>query len=58
MPAGDVHALAAQIDTLLRDPEGLQALGRQARETVEREFTWERCGQETLAAYRDVLRGT
>src|SRR5205807_151173 len=29
VPAGDVPALAAQIDTLLRDPEDLQALGLQ-----------------------------
>jgi glycosyltransferase involved in cell wall biosynthesis len=57
MPPGDVQTLAAQINTLLRDPHGLEALGRQARETVEREFTWERCGSETVEAYRRVLAG-
>ena len=29
---------------------------QQARATVEREFTWERCGERTLAAYREALR--
>jgi glycosyltransferase involved in cell wall biosynthesis len=55
VPPGDVQALAAQIDSLLRDPHELQELGRLARETVEREFTWERCGRETVEAYRRVL---
>jgi glycosyltransferase involved in cell wall biosynthesis len=55
VPPRDVPSLAAQIDTLLRDPAGLEALGRQARETVEREFTWEKCGRETAEAYREVL---
>ena len=25
--------------------------------TVARQFTWERCGRETVAAYEEVLRG-
>jgi len=45
---GDVHALAAEIDALLDDP---RAAGDRARATVERAFTWERCGAATLAAY-------
>jgi teichuronic acid biosynthesis glycosyltransferase TuaC len=55
VPPGDVQALAAQIDSLLRDPQELEELGRRARETVEREFTWKRCGRETVDAYRRVL---
>jgi teichuronic acid biosynthesis glycosyltransferase TuaC len=55
VPPRDVAALAAQIDALLRDPGAIEDLGRQARETVAREFTWERCGRETVAAYGDVL---
>jgi teichuronic acid biosynthesis glycosyltransferase TuaC len=54
---GDPQALAAVIDGLLSDPESLAALGRQARETVTRHFTWERCGSETVAAYAEVLGG-
>jgi teichuronic acid biosynthesis glycosyltransferase TuaC len=54
VPAGDPPALADEIDTVLRD---LAPLGAQARATVERAFTWERCGSETLAAYEEALRG-
>ncbi len=52
----DAPALARCLDGLLSDPGRLEALGRQGRRTVERAFTWERCGQETVRAYRDVLR--
>jgi glycosyltransferase involved in cell wall biosynthesis len=54
VPAGDPQALADEIDAVLRDPA---PLGAQARATVERAFTWERCGSETLAAYEEALRG-
>ncbi len=49
--------LAETIGALLDDPPRLAALGRQARETVAREFTWQRCGRETVAAYEEVLGG-
>ena len=52
VPPRDVRALAAEIETALADP----ALREQARETVERAFTWERCGAATVAAYADALR--
>jgi glycosyltransferase involved in cell wall biosynthesis len=55
VPSRDPAALAVEIASLLRDPERLAELGRQARETVEREFTWERCGQATLEAYREAV---
>ncbi|HWE10923.1 MAG TPA: glycosyltransferase [Solirubrobacteraceae bacterium] len=50
-------ALAETIDRLLTDPAGLAGLRRQARDTVTRAFTWERCGRETVQAYEDVIRG-
>jgi glycosyltransferase involved in cell wall biosynthesis len=53
---GDVDALARAIDELLADPAALRALGAEARATVERAFTWERCGRETVRAYEDALR--
>jgi teichuronic acid biosynthesis glycosyltransferase TuaC len=56
VPPRDPAALAAQIESLLRDRGRLEALGRQARETVEREFTWEKCGRQTVEAYNHVLR--
>jgi glycosyltransferase involved in cell wall biosynthesis len=55
VPPRDPRALAETIDALLSDRERLTALGRAARDTVERAFTWERCGTETVAAYREVL---
>jgi teichuronic acid biosynthesis glycosyltransferase TuaC len=54
--AGDVAALSARIDALLAAPAELAELGRRARTTVERAFTWERCGRETMSAYGHGLR--
>jgi teichuronic acid biosynthesis glycosyltransferase TuaC len=53
----DPRALADAIDVLLCDGRRLAALRRSARDTVTREFTWERCGRETVAAYAEVLGG-
>jgi glycosyltransferase involved in cell wall biosynthesis len=55
VPCGDVEALVAQIDALLRDPGRRADLGREAAATVQAAFTWERCGRETMAAYRDAV---
>ena len=54
VPPDDHRALARTIaEVFAGDPE---ELGRAARATVERSFTWERCGRETVAAYESVLR--
>jgi glycosyltransferase involved in cell wall biosynthesis len=53
---GDVEALAAEIDALLDEPAYLHELATQARATVQASFTWEACGQATVAAYREALR--
>jgi glycosyltransferase involved in cell wall biosynthesis len=53
--AGDVAAIAAEIDRLLGDPETLRAEGDRARATVEAAFSWERCGAATVAAYEEAL---
>ena len=39
-PEGDAHALAAAINRLLADPHTAAALGRAARQRVERELRW------------------
>ena len=57
VPARAPRALAETIHALLVDSDRLTRMGRQARETVQREFTWERCGHQTVAAYGDVLDG-
>lgn len=56
VPPGDVEALAGQIDALIADRAALGRLGRRARQTVERAFTWQRCGEATVAAYEEALR--
>ncbi|HSD80471.1 MAG TPA: glycosyltransferase [Solirubrobacteraceae bacterium] len=53
----DIESLAGELDALLGDEVERAQLARRARATVERAFTWERCGQETVRAYRDALAG-
>jgi teichuronic acid biosynthesis glycosyltransferase TuaC len=56
VPPDDHTTLARTLENLLADPDRLAALGTQARETVARSFTWERCGVATVAAYERALR--
>jgi teichuronic acid biosynthesis glycosyltransferase TuaC len=56
VPPGDIERLTQRIDELLADPHRLRETGRRARATVAAHFTWERCGEQTLAAYRHALR--
>lgn len=53
VPADDPAAVAAAISRCLREHE---RLGAAAKATVERAFTWERCGRQTVAAYEAALR--
>jgi glycosyltransferase involved in cell wall biosynthesis len=55
VPPRDPPALAAAIDALLSNPDRRRTEGSAARATVEREFTWARCGAATVAAYESVL---
>ena len=56
VPPRSPGALAACLRELLGDPDRRRALGTAARATVEREFTWQRCGEQTVAAYAQALR--
>jgi teichuronic acid biosynthesis glycosyltransferase TuaC len=49
-------ALADCLRRLLGDATTRRELGERARATVEREFTWRRCGEQTLAAYEAALQ--
>jgi teichuronic acid biosynthesis glycosyltransferase TuaC len=51
----DVAALADALRELLADADQLARRGAAARATVERRFTWERCGAVTLDAYREAV---
>lgn len=55
VPPGDIERLTQRIDELLADPRRLREAGQRARATVAANFTWERCGEETLAAYAQAL---
>jgi glycosyltransferase involved in cell wall biosynthesis len=47
--------LATTIEQVLSDGDRLSHLGAAARQTVERSFTWERCGEATLNVYRAAV---
>ena len=55
VPPGDIERLSQRIDELLSDRQRLREAAQRARATVAANFTWERCGEQTLAAYRDAL---
>jgi teichuronic acid biosynthesis glycosyltransferase TuaC len=52
---GDVGALADELTRLCGDPAELRRLGAAARATAAASFTWEHCGDQTVAAYSDAL---
>jgi teichuronic acid biosynthesis glycosyltransferase TuaC len=56
VPPGDIERLTQRVDELLCDPHRLREAGQRARATVLANFTWERCGEQTLAAYEHALR--
>jgi glycosyltransferase involved in cell wall biosynthesis len=51
----DPAGLAAALARMTSDRAELARLGAAARETVAANFTWERCGIETVAAYQAAL---
>jgi teichuronic acid biosynthesis glycosyltransferase TuaC len=56
VPPGDIERLSQRIDELLSDGHRLREASQRARATVAANFTWERCGEQTLAAYAHALR--
>jgi len=52
---GAPDRLGPAIDRLLRDPEGLRAMGRNGRRTVEQRLTWDRVAGEMLRWYRAIV---
>lgn len=56
VPPGDIERLTQRIDELLSDPQRLHEASVHARAAVADNFTWERCGEQTVAAYEHALR--
>ena len=55
VPPGDVSTLRERLTQVLADPAGAARLGSSAREAVVAEWTWDRCADRCLAAYRELL---
>jgi teichuronic acid biosynthesis glycosyltransferase TuaC len=56
VPPADPEALAREIDHLL-DPDWGPRIGAAAQATVAAHFTWDACGEATVAAYAEAARG-
>ena len=55
VPPGDPEALGAQIARLLADADLRRGLGRAARERIIQGFSWERCVEQYLGVYDELL---
>ncbi|MCQ5377514.1 MAG: glycosyltransferase, partial [Candidatus Methanomethylicia archaeon] len=51
----DPNDIAWGLNSLLSDKAHMQLLGRNARERVLSEFTWDKVGERCLSIYREVL---
>lgn len=52
---GDVDELTTTLERLTADRAELRRLGAAAAATAGENFSWERCGDRTVAAYREAL---
>jgi glycosyltransferase involved in cell wall biosynthesis len=55
VPSGDFDALAARLAELLSNPSQRARIGMAARESVAREFTWDRAVLATLGVYTELV---
>jgi len=53
---GNAEDLAKQLELLMGRPMLMQKLGRAGRETVVKEFSWQRTADGLLHAFEDVAR--
>lgn len=56
-PPGDVNALAAGIESLLRDPARARALGRRLRARAIEKYSWDASACKIEQAYHAVVQG-
>ena len=57
VPPADHRALANAILTILEQPQLAQKLGWAGYQRVHQHFTWTQAAQETVAVYREAIRG-
>jgi starch synthase len=55
VPPGDEKALAAAINSLLRDPTRIAAMGARGRVSAESDFSWDRIARQTADVYRRLV---
>lgn len=56
VPPGDVAGLRERIERLVEDRPLAARMGARAREQVLAEWTWARCAERCLTAYRELLQ--
>lgn len=56
IPANDMDALAAATEHASKHRDELAAMGRKARERVERQFTWDHYRERVLGGYAKAVR--
>ncbi len=56
VPPRDSQKLAAAINRLLADKDRAEAMGRKAKELVEKEFSWDAIAQKTKEVYEFCIR--
>ena len=56
VPPGDPGTLAAALSGAAGDPARLREFGAAGRHIVEREFSWDRVGDQTMDLYKELLR--
>lgn len=58
LPPGDLDALAAALERLIRDPASRQEMGAKGRQIVLEDFTLRQVIDETLDLYQELLAAT
>lgn len=56
VPPGDHRALAAAMLDLLKNTDRATRLGREGYNRIQRHFTWKKAAEQTVEAYREVIR--
>ncbi len=57
VPPRDPSSLATEISRVMSDKKRYEELSAAAQKTVERSFSWKRCGEQTSAIYHEVING-